>query len=130
MANTYAQRVLDSFESTFADKCIIPHALEIEWLAKAVAYYSLEIEPLTFNRDTEYFNSQLSEDVIYTLGLIMKKLYQEREVSKVNKRASIVTRDISYDGSNGTKTSERMHLEYVTQELREMLDKLKPTAYV
>ena len=42
----------------------------------------------------------------------MKQSYQEREVSKVNKRISIVGKDISIDGNNGSKTAARNELDY------------------
>lgn len=60
----------------------------------------------------------------------MKLFYQEREVSKVNKRASIVTKDLSWDGTNGTKTAEKSHLEYVLAEILHLENDLKDTAYV
>ena len=34
--NTTAQEVFDSFESSFQDKVVIPEALELLWLKKAV----------------------------------------------------------------------------------------------
>lgn len=128
--NTQAREVFDSFESTFADKEIIPEGLEKVWLLKAIGQYSVEIEPLNFDVDEMAFDRSLNRYTIDALGLYMKQFYQEREVSKVNKRASIVTKDFSFDGTNGTKSYEKLHLEYVDEQLNEMLDNLKPTAYV
>lgn len=34
MANTEAKDVIDSFESSFADKQVLPESLEIMWLKK------------------------------------------------------------------------------------------------
>lgn len=130
MQVTTAEDVFDSFESTFADKEIIPQGLELVWLLKAIGQYSVEIEPLDFDESEMVFDTKLDRYVIDTLGLYMKQFYQEREVSKVNKRASIVTKDFSWDGTNGTKSYEKLHLEYVDAQLNEMLDNLKPTAYV
>lgn len=43
---TAAKKVIDSFESSFRDKAVIPEALELLWLRKAVSRYSVEIDPL------------------------------------------------------------------------------------
>ena len=56
MANTTIQEVIDSFESSFADKRVIPYDLEIVWLKKAVARYSIELDPITLDYDTEIKN--------------------------------------------------------------------------
>lgn len=130
MANTTIQEVIDSFESSFADKRVIPYDLEIVWLKKAVARYSIELDPITLDYDTEEFSSELDQYVIDTLGAYMKQSYQEREVSKVNKRVSIVTKDISIDGTNGTKSFNKSELEYDDSKARYMTQNQKPTAYV
>ena len=44
MANTKAQEVFDSFESSFKDKNVIPDALELVWLKKAIGRYSIELD--------------------------------------------------------------------------------------
>ena len=51
----------------------------------------------------------------------------EMLVSRLN---SIVGKDISIDGSNGTKTAEKAHLEYVSEEARNMVENQKPTALI
>lgn len=56
-------------------------------------------------------------------------LLQERQVSLVNKRVSIVGKDLSIDGSNGTKTAEKSHLDYIAWNASEMVENQKPTAY-
>ena len=55
MVNTTAQDVFDSFESSFKDKVIIPEALEIVWLKKAVGRYSIELSPISFDSDIVTF---------------------------------------------------------------------------
>ena len=132
MSNTLttAQEVYDSFEASFQDKKNIPTTLEFEWLLKAVARYSVELEPLTFDEKNFEFDRKLDRYVIDTLGAFMKQSYQEREVSKVNKRVSIVGKDISIDGNNGSKTSARNELEYDDSKSSHMIFNQKPTAYV
>jgi len=130
MANTTAQDVFDSFESSFRDKQVISDDLEFVWLLKAIGRYSVELDELTFDESTLEFDRKLDRYVIDTLGAFMKQSYQEREVSRVNKRVSIVGRDLSIDGSNGQKTAARSELDYDTSKSIEMINNVLPTAYV
>lgn len=128
--NTIADEVFDSFEASFQDKCIIPESLKEQWLLKAVARYSIELDPLKYDKSNKCFDTELDQYIIDTLAAFMKQMYQEREVSKVNKRISIVSKDISVDGNNGSKTAAKNELEYDTSKSLEMVDNQKPTAYV
>lgn len=130
MDNTPATDVFDSFESSFQDKSIIPEALELEWLRKAVARYSVELDPIEFDETTMCFTGKLDRYVIDTLGAFMKQSYQEREVSKVNKRVSIVGKDLSIDGNNGSKVAAREELKYDDSKSAKMVFNQMPTAYV
>jgi len=130
MTNTNASDIIESFEASFADKRVLPDTLEMVWLKKAIGRYSLELEPLYFNEETKEFNTKLERYVIDTLAQFMYQSYQERQVSLVNKRVSIVGKDISIDGSNGAKTAEKAHLEYVATEARNMVENQKPPAYI
>ena len=130
MDNTQAREVFDSFEASFQDKSIIPEGLELEWLRKAVARYSVELDPIEFNDTEMCFTKKLDRYVIDTLAAFMKQSYQEREVSKVNKRVSIVGKDISIDGNNGSKTAARSELEYDDAKSSQMIHNQMPTAYV
>jgi len=126
--STY-QDVVNSFHSTFQDKVEIPDALERVWFFKAVGKFSHEIDRLNFDEELFEFDIQLDRYVIDTLGVMMKEFYQQRELSKVNKRISIVSKDISIDGSNGTKTATKAELEMVNEEVRNMVYKQTPSAY-
>lgn len=130
MANTQAKEVIDSFESSFADRAILPESLEMVWLKKAIGRYSVELDPLNFDDELLTFDTKLDRYVIDTLAQFMLQMYQERQVSLVNKRVSIVSKDLSVDGSNGTKTAEKAHLEHIVTEASEMVENQKPTAYV
>ncbi len=130
MVNTHAKEVIDSFESSFADKQVLPESLEIVWLKKAIGRYSVELDKLNFDDELLEFDCKLDRYVVDTLAQFMYQLYQERQVSLVNKRVSIVGKDISIDGSNGTKTAEKAHLEYVSEEARNMVENQKPTALI
>ena len=127
---TTADDVIESFESSFADKQVIPRELEIVWLKKAIGRYSAELDPLEFDEAIASFDTELDRYVIDTLAQFMYQSYQERQVSLVNKRVSIVGKDVSIDGSNGTKTAEGTHLKYVEANARDMVENQKPTAFV
>lgn len=127
--NTTYEEIIKSFHSTFQDKVVIPESLEKEWFLKAVGKYSFEIDPIIYIDELEEFDSQLNRYTIDTLGLMMKKFYQERELSKVNKRISIVSKDLSIDGSNGSKTATKNELDKVCEELDNMIYKQTPSAY-
>ena len=48
MSNTTANDVIQSFESSFVDKRVLPESLEIEWLKKAVGTLFYRTRPVTF----------------------------------------------------------------------------------
>lgn len=127
--NTSVADVIESFESSFADKQVIPDVLELVWLEKAVGRYSVELDPLNYNSDLMEFDSKLERYTIDTLAQFMTQYYQERQVSLANKRVSIVSKDLSIDGSNGTKTAEKSHLDYLKYNSDKMINNQKPTAY-
>lgn len=126
--STYSD-VVNSFHSTFQDKVEIPDALERVWFFKAVGKFSHEIDRLNFDEEVYEFDTLLDRYVIDTLGVMMHEFYQQRELSKVNKRVSIVTKDISVDGSGNAKTASKAELETIHEEVQSMLYKQTPTAY-
>lgn len=130
MKNTSASEIIEFFESSFADKHVIPLDLELVWLKKAIGRYSKELTDLTFDEETLEFNCVLDMYVKDTLAQMIKKFYQERELSKVNKRVSIVGKEISWDASGNSKKYTKEELDYVVRESDEMISNQKPTAYV
>lgn len=127
--NTTAQEVFDSFESTFQDKVVIPESLEIVWLKKAVGRYSVELDPLKFDNDTLEFDGQINQYVIDTLAAFMKQMYQEREVSRINKQVSITGKDVSLTLGQGGKAAVKEELDYCDTQSELMIANQKPTAY-
>lgn len=127
---TSATTIIESFESSFVDKHIIPRELELVWLEKAIGRYSVELDPLNYDSILEEFDKKLDRYVIDTLAQFMYQYYQERQVSMANKRVSIVTKGLSIDGTNGAKTAEKAHLEYIERIASEMVENQKPTALV
>lgn len=127
--NTTAQEVFDSFESSLQDKVVIPEALELLWLKKAVGRYTVELDPIVFDEETMEFDSKLDQYAVDTLAMFMLQMYDEREWSKVNKQISIVGKDISIDGAGHTKTAARAKAEYSNSESSKMVANQKPTAY-
>lgn len=130
MANTTAREVFDFFESSFRDKQIIPEELEVVWLKRAIGRYSVELEELEFDELIWEFDRELDPYVIDTLAMYMRQSYQERELSKVNKRISIVTKDLSIDGNGNAKTAAKNELDYYAEKSDVMTDNQKPTAYI
>lgn len=130
MDNTTANEVIQSFESSFVDKKVLPESLEMEWLFKAIGRFSIELDPINFDEELREFDCKLDRYIIDTLAEFMMQMYQERQVSLANKRVSIVGKDISIDGANGAKTAEKAHLEYIRKKVSDMVDNQKPTAYV
>ena len=128
MANTTYQEIVDSFESSFQDKVEVPESLEMVWFKKAVGKYSFELEKLSFDESLKEFDVQLDQYIIDTLGAYMKRFYMERELSKVNKRATIVTKEISINGSGSDKNAVRRELEYIAEEARYMTETQKTPA--
>jgi nicotinic acid mononucleotide adenylyltransferase len=129
MVNTTAQDVFDSFESSFKDKVIIPEALEIVWLKKAVGRYSIELSPISFDSDMMEFDRELDQYSIDTLAAFMKQSYQEREVSRINKQVSITGKDVSITMGQGGKTAVKEELDYCDSQSEQMIANQKPTAY-
>lgn len=129
MANTNGDEVIESFESNFADKEELPVTLEHMWLKKAIARYGIELTKLTFDEEENEFDTELDQYVIDTLANFMWQFYQERQVSKVNKRVSIVGKDLSYDGAGNTKRYNKEELEYIFSKSQEMINNQKTPAY-
>lgn len=127
---TSAQDIYQSFEASFRDKSEIPESLEHEWLLKAIARYSVELSTLNFDEENSVFDTKLDRYVIDSLAAFMKQSYQEREVSKVNKRVSIVGKDISINGGGHDKTAARNEMEYDESKSAQMIQNQKQTAYV
>lgn len=126
---TKYEDVIDSFHSTFQDRVEIPESLEKLWFKKAVGKFSFEIDSINYDDELEEFDKKLHRYVVDTLGLMMKVFYQERELSKVNKRVSIVSKELSIDGSNASKPAAKLELDSAKEELEKMLYKLTPSAY-
>lgn len=121
--------VINSFHSSFQDKVEIPELLEREWFMKAVGKYSHEIDPLNFDEEILSFNIKLDRYVIDTLGLMMKKFYQQRELSKANKRISIVGKDLSVNSGMSSSKYAENELAQTNSEMNEMLYRQTPSAY-
>lgn len=129
MANTLATEVIESFESSFADKQVLPFDLEMIWFKKAIGRYSAELEQLIFDDVKQEFDRELDRYTVDTLAEFMKQLYLERQYSLINKRVSIVGKDLSLDGGNGQKNHTKNELDYIYRKASEMVENQKPTAY-
>ena len=129
MSNTTANEVIQSFESSFVDKKVLPESLEMEWLRKAIGRFSIELDPLNFDTELNEFDCQLDRYVIDTLAAFMKQMYMERQWSLVNKRVSIVGKDLSVGASDNSKKYTQEELSYAESQSIDMIENQKPTAY-
>lgn len=127
---TTAKDVIAFFESSFADKQIIPLELEMIWLRKAISRYSLELDPLVFDSELGQFDCMLNDTVISTLGVFMKELYQERQLSKANKRISIVSKDLSVGASDNSKKYTEDEYNLMQENARDIVENQKTTAFI
>ena len=121
---THFGEVIDSFHSIIMDKKEIPESLEVMWLKKAVAELSVETSPIEYSEEIGEFNSDIGQYVIDTLALLMKSYYVAREVSKNNKIASIVGKDISVNGTNGLQKYSKEEYDTIRVEVSEMIANL------
>lgn len=123
MATQFSE-VINSFHSIIMDKNEIPEMLELMWLKKAIAELSVETSPIEYDEKTGEFNSDIAQYVIDTLALLMKSYYVAREVSKNNKIASIVGKDLSINGSNGLQKYSKEEYDTIRVEISEMIANL------
>lgn len=126
---TTAQDVIDVFETSFREYEEIPEEVEMIWLRQAVARYSTEIEDLNFDVGQACFAEKLDDFVIGLLARYMKERYQQREVSRINKRVSIVGKDLSIDGNGNSKAAARYELENDQAVSAIETEHLKKSAY-
>lgn len=123
MATQFSE-VIDSFHSIIMDKREIPYSLELMWLKKAVAELSVKTSPIEYEEEKGEFNSDIGQYVIDTLALLIKSYYVAREVSKNNKIASIVGKDLSVNGTNGLQKYSKEEYDTIKVEVSEMINNL------
>lgn len=130
MANTTYAEVIESFESTFQSKYILPDGLIKQWFLDSVGEFSLEVEVLNFDTILEEFDTRLPRWIITSLGLMIKIKYCIREISRINKLSNIIGKDISFNGNGDTKKYTKEELDSEISRLTKLLNNQKPTAYV
>ena len=121
---THFSEVIDSFHSIIMDKKEIPESLELMWLKKAVAELSIATSPIEYTDENSEFCSDIGQYVVDTLALLMKSYYVGREISKNNKIASIVGKDLSINGNNGLQKYSKEEYDTIRVEISEMISNL------
>ena len=121
---TQFNEVIASFHSIILDKREIPESLELMWLKKAIAELSVETSPIEYTEELGEFSSDIGQYVIDTLALLMKSYYIAREVSRNNKIASIVGKDLSINGTNGLQKYSKDEYDTIRVEVSEMIANL------
>ena len=123
MATQFSE-VIDSFHSIIMDKRELPESLELMWLKKAIAEYGVELSPLEYDEEIGEFKTDIGQYSIDTLSLLMKSYYVSREVSKNNKIATIVAKDISINGNNGLQKYSKEEYDTLMVEISERISNL------
>ena len=95
--------VIDSFETLIRERTPLPQGLVELWFEQALGQYEMEIGDAGYDRKTGMFGEDVRRSVITTLGYMMKVMYVERELSRVNKINNIITNDIKLNGNGETK---------------------------
>ena len=95
--------VIESFETIIRERTPLPQGLIELWFEQALGQYELEIGYVDYGRETGCFGSDVRRSVITTLAYMMKVMYVERELSRVNKINNIITNDIKLNGNGETK---------------------------
>ena len=95
--------VIDSFETLIRERTPLPQGLVELWFEQALGQYELEIGDAGYDRNTGTFGDEVKRAEITTLGYMMKVMYVERELSRVNKINNIITNDIKLNGNGETK---------------------------
>lgn len=126
---TTAEEIYLMFYSSFEDKFELPDTLLLQWLIKAIAKFSTELDVLNFDKDTLLFDRELTDSEKSLLGEIIKMYYMEREVSKVDKIVSMVGSSFSIDGQGTTKKFTHEELKMVKENVSLMIADLIPSAY-
>lgn len=124
MATTQFSEVIDSFHSIIMDKREIPASLEMMWLKKANAEFKVKIHDLEYDEEIGEYPKALDQYVVDTLALLMKSYYVSREISKNNKIASIVAKDISINGNNGLQKYSKEEYDTLMTEISERISNL------
>lgn len=115
--------VIETFYSSFQDKYELADELIERWLKRAVGDFSLKVSYITYDSESKKITGE-NEDlkdyaVINTLAMLIKKYYQEREYSRVNKIQNIIGKDISLNKTDTTKTHVKNELDYVCDTVDE-----------
>lgn len=95
--------VIDSFETIIRERTPLPQGLVELWFEQALGQYELEIGDVAYDRRAATFGEGVKRSVITTLAYMMKVMYVERELSRVNKINNIITNDIKLNGNGETK---------------------------
>lgn len=104
--------------------------MEIIWLRKAVSRYSLELDKLIFDSEILSFDKKIDDITMSTLAAFMKEYYQERQLSKVNKRISIVGKDLSVGASDNSKKYTEDEYNLMQENARDLVENQKTTAFI
>lgn len=136
MAFTNKDDVIRVFESTFKERVVIDDSLVFQWFLMAIDEFSVEIEPLNYDKSQDkflYYDKEnnlilLPRTFTLILGYTIKKYYCERQYDKIVKRTNIIGKDLKLNNTDADKKNARAELDYVNEKIFHYYQKLKPTA--
>jgi hypothetical protein len=127
-AKTYTDAI-QSFESTFQAKVVLPTGLEAQWFKDALGEYELEIGTTSYDEGTQTFPVTFQQYQINSIGYLMKLRWCERELSRVLQINNIIGKDVSLNGNGDTKRMTKEELLIEMARVKDLLDKQKTTCY-
>lgn len=119
--------VIEAFHGTFRERVALPAGLEDLWFELSLGRLELEIGEIPF--DGNDFGENVPRSIINTLAFMMKELYCEREVSRINKINNIITKDITLNGNGDSKKYISEELKFARERVSEYINKLKTSWY-
>jgi len=126
---THYEQVLNAFHSEMREFHPLPEGLERQWFKNSVSIFSLDIEPLLFDEDTDNFINGISDAAITTLGLLMNLSYIKRERSRIGKLNNIIGRDIELNATGDAKRAVKEEYDSILAEIESRIHKQKQNSF-
>jgi hypothetical protein len=123
---------ITAFESEMREKYELPEGLTFQWFMSAIADFSLDISPLSFDKISNNFTNVPDDKistVIRVLALMMESFRIKRERARIDGLMNIVGRDITLNSTESAKKAMKASSDDQLVQINERLHKLKTHAY-
>lgn len=108
---------------------MLPDGLLRQWFKRALGEYELELNSTGYDEILDEFPEGFESYKIDLLALLMKRMYCERELSRVNKIQNIVGKDVSFTGSGDQKRMTKSELDFEYYKILDQINKLKQSSF-